>query len=123
MDSNPFVRPRHISISVRPIHNFLSCGRTTVEYIGNMMKSSSRYLFLDFVIIHCRFIATYKFEIWMWCLQDALAAFKSDYLTPPSALPPFETVKDIVDFINYFAEESHYSTSSAPPSYIRPSGS
>jgi hypothetical protein len=87
-----------------------------------MMKWSSRYLFLDFVIIHYRFIATYKFEIWVWCLQDALAALKSGRLPPPSALPSFETVKDIVGFTNYFTEESRYSTSSAPPSYSRPSG-
>ena len=70
---------------------------------------------MDFVIIHHHFIATYKFEIWIWSLQDALATLKSGRLPPPSALPSFETVKDIVGFTNYLAEESRYSTSSTPP--------
>ena len=77
---------------------------------------------MDFVIIHYRIIATCKFKIWIWCLQDVVVALKSDHLPPPSALPSFETVKDIVGFTNYFVEDSRYSTSSSPPSYTRPSG-
>lgn len=46
-------------------------------------------------------------------MQDALAALKSGRLPPPSLLPSFETVKDIVGFPKYYEEEARYSTGSS----------
>ncbi|KAG0613270.1 hypothetical protein M758_6G089500 [Ceratodon purpureus] len=46
-------------------------------------------------------------------MQDALLALKSGRLPPPSALPSFEAVKDIVGFPKYYEEEARYSTQSS----------
>lgn len=56
--------------------------------------------------------------------QDALVALKSGRLPPPSALPSFEAVKDIVGFPKYYEEEERYSTnpSTRSSSYNRMQG-
>jgi 2-methylisocitrate lyase-like PEP mutase family enzyme len=56
-------------------------------------------------------------------MQDALAAIKSGRLPPPSDLPSFDTMKEIVGYPEYYKEEERYATnvSSATP-YNRPSG-
>lgn len=57
-------------------------------------------------------------------MQDALVALKSGRLPPPSALPSFEAVKDIVGFPKYYEEEERYSTnpSTRSSSYNRMQG-
>lgn len=54
-----------------------------------------------------------KHHICVLFWQDALAALKSGRLPPPSLLPSFETVKDIVGFPKYYEEEARYSTGSS----------
>ncbi|CAM6039381.1 unnamed protein product [Sphagnum compactum] len=49
-------------------------------------------------------------------MQDALAAIKSGRLPPPSDLPSFDTMKEIVGYPEYYKEEERYATNvSMPP--------
>jgi hypothetical protein len=52
-----------------------------------------------------------------------LAAIKSGRLPPPSDLPSFDTMKEIVGYPEYYKEEERYATNvSSPTPYNRPSG-
>jgi hypothetical protein len=52
-----------------------------------------------------------------------LAAIKSGRLPPPSDLPSFDTMKEIVGYPEYYKEEERYATNvSSPTPYNRSSG-
>lgn len=40
--------------------------------------------------------------------QDALIAIKGGRIPPPSRLPSFEEVREIIGFNDYYEEEKHY---------------